>query len=380
MNIQEYIDEQKKYYEAILSFLSNEEELNIDDELHQFLYDQFNSKEKERMRSILKLISKISKNHHRYPTFFNKIEQILDKFSSEIKQTFSNSEIFQIFKSNKRILYFLFNEKIITPDESLFQCINQNENLSIQFYAYFYSEFKNFFDEKLKETIESELKKFEINKDTLEFFDEKRKEGENDDYLCQMIRDDSVESFISHVNRKVISLQNSKIKPSLFETNSLLLKNDPFLFEYAAFYGSIQIVQYFIHSNVNFDESLWIYAIHSKNAELVHLLEKVLPPKNPQIILEEAIKCHHNDIADYMINNMLNEENEIFSIGRNFSKNIYLYGFKYINYNYFPKDLNHKFIFFYLCQYDYLTLVQLFVKYKNIDIKDTIIFKLLLYK
>ena len=41
--------------------------------------------------------------------------------------------------------------------------------------------------------------------------------GENDDQLYEMIRQDSVEEFITYVNRTNLSLQYTLIDPSIFE-------------------------------------------------------------------------------------------------------------------------------------------------------------------
>lgn len=190
-----------------------------------------------------------------------------------------------------------------------------------------------------------------------------------------MIRQDSVESFISYINLNKISLYKTKIKPSLFETNSFLIEKEPSLIEYAAFFGSIQIVQYLIFNKVELNESLWIYTIHSKNAELIHLLEKNFID-NSKILyncIQEAIKCHHNNIANYIIESFLNEDKKINDSQNNFNTNVYAFGLKYFNYNYFPVDLDHKFTFFYFCQFDYLTLVKLYVKYKNVNLQEKII-------
>lgn len=86
-------------------------------------------------------------------------------------------------------------------------------------------------------------------------FNQKRKIGENDSYLCQIIRQDSIEDFISHVNRLNMSL-HIKIKRSAFETNTFLIMNDPTLIEYATFFGSIQILQYLRMNNVELTPSL----------------------------------------------------------------------------------------------------------------------------
>ena len=97
--------------------------------------------------------------------------------------------------------------------------------------------------------------------------------------------------------------------PSIFETNYLLLKNKKTtLIEYSAFFGAIQIFRYLIQNKVELTPSLWLYAIHSQNAEIIHLLEsnEIEPPENKSMknkyeaIFIESIKCHHNSIADYI--------------------------------------------------------------------------------
>ena len=53
----------------------------------------------------------------------------------------------------------------------------------------------------------------------------------------------------------------SKIKESFFETNPYLLENkeNMTLIEYAAFFGSIQIIQFLNLSSVPLKTSLWMY-------------------------------------------------------------------------------------------------------------------------
>ena len=100
--------------------------------------------------------------------------------------------------------------------------------------------------------------------------------------ICSLIRQDSVVDFITHVNRYNIS-PLSRISPSIFETNPFLIDNtNTSLIEYSAFFGSIQIFRYLLMNNAELTPSLWLYAIHSKNAELIHLLEsnEVPPPKS----------------------------------------------------------------------------------------------------
>lgn len=73
------------------------------------------------------------------------------------------------------------------------------------------------------------------NKEIGEDFNEKRKEGENDNSLCELIPKDEVKDFGVYVSRKNISF-DSNTDLSIFETNPFLLKkNNIKLIEYAAF-------------------------------------------------------------------------------------------------------------------------------------------------
>ena len=58
-------------------------------------------------------------------------------------------------------------------------------------------------------------------------------------------------------------------------------------------------------NGVKIDETLWQYAVHSNNPELIHILEYnqveySLKYYNP---LNESIKCFHNDFAHYFLDN-----------------------------------------------------------------------------
>lgn len=46
------------------------------------------------------------------------------------------------------------------------------------------------------------------------------------------------------------------------------------MIKYAAFFGSIQIIQYLIFNRVQLKSSIWFYTILSNDAELIHLLEQ----------------------------------------------------------------------------------------------------------
>ena len=237
---------------------------------------------------------------------------------------------------------------------------------------FFYTEIKPFISENKKNEIEKEL--LEYGPNIFSNFDEKRKNGENDSYICTLIRNDSVKDFISHINKLNISL-SSILLPSLFETNSFLIKNkETSLIEYSAFFGSIQIFQYLRLSNVELKPSLWLYAIHSKNAELIHLLEEnnVEPPnKNFEKCLEESIKCHHNDIANYIIDNLIKEVDKNYNMEKKYNQNIVSYSFHYYNFAYI---IYNKFVFHYACQYNYINLVKLLVNIEKVDLNAKVVY------
>ena len=141
---------------------------------------------------------------------------------------------------------------------------------------------------------------------SIENFEEKRQIGENDSQICVLIRHDSVNQFKKYVNINNIYL-SSQIKQSIFETNPFLYDKTPTLIEYAAFFGSIQIIKFLIDNNVELTPSLWIYAIHSQNLELIHLLEENhIKPDDASFeeCMKESVKCHHNDFNAYIQENL----------------------------------------------------------------------------
>ena len=209
-----------------------------------------------------------------------------------------------------------------------------------------------------------------------EIFESLRKKGENDSYTCDLIRQDSIKEFITYVNKTNLSLQHTRIKSSIFETNSYLISKNPTLIEYAAFYGSIQIFQYLQMNNVELNPILWEYAIHGNNAFIINLLEEnhVYPPThNYESCLKESIKCHHNDIAKYIIDNLMDEKSMLNNIIFDFNYNLYSYSFEYMNYNFFPENQESKCTFHYLCKFGYTELVKLYLQYGNIDINSRIV-------
>ncbi|KAK8897408.1 hypothetical protein M9Y10_015354 [Tritrichomonas musculus] len=376
---QKYLDMMKNIQENILLFL--EEEANSEENF-RILEDLFEStKIKENqyeLLSFLHLISKISKNCHRYQNFFNKIEQILQIFNEDIKKYFSNSEIFNIFKRNKRILLFLIEQKIIVIDKFCVRKITKTvKYIKAKYPQYFQPEIQPFINEEWFPKYDPITKKNgwveEIKRELPENFYENRKKGENDDELCELIRNDMINEFVVYITRHAISI-NSTIQPSIYETNPFLIKMQtnqehrpnknqkvgPSLIEYAMFFGAIQIYDHLRIEHVKLTPSLWIFAIHGKNADMIHSLEEnhVSLDETYKPIFYESLKCHHNDFAKYFLNNFMREE-EANSHGT-FVKSI-----KYYNFSFLKNDLINEFTFIYLCKYDYCAIVQILLENKD---------------
>ena len=96
-----------------------------------------------------------------------------------------------------------------------------------------YPKIKEFLLEKKQKQIENEI--IHRYKEDISTFEEKCKIGENDSYICSLIRSDSIKEFVIYVNKTNLSF-SSKIKPSIFETNSFLIDKEPTLIEYAFYF------------------------------------------------------------------------------------------------------------------------------------------------
>ena len=113
----EYFEKMKTIQNYILMYLEDNDERQNFDDLIQYL--QQSRLDIHELKSTLYLISKTSENHYRNPHFFEKTQKLINLFKKEIKQAFSNIEIFNIFKENKQILLYLFDEDLITFDSNI---------------------------------------------------------------------------------------------------------------------------------------------------------------------------------------------------------------------------------------------------------------------
>ena len=370
MNGQQYLNIMKKLQQTFMDILNNESDSQDYSPIKEIINESILNN-RYSMMSILKLILKISNNYYRSLNFFQKVEKILLYLKDQIQQFFSNEELFDIFKSNKRILLFLIDESLLTFDSSIYEKLREEKFWQKFYIKYFLNECKQFISEPLFDEIKNELG------DNLKDFEKNRKNGENHNYICFLIRNDSIKEFIIYANKTNLQL-NSQIPRSIFETNSFLLKNNPTLIEYSAFYGSIEIFQYLRLNNAEYDEKLWIYSIHGKNPEIIHILEESeVPFESYEALFGFSVKFFSDEIALYFRNNFFKEELCDVCI---------LYPIKFHNYNlmlddlYNYEDIENNFLdefksfnFFCLCKYDYAFFVDIILHQNTKNINQEII-------
>ena len=126
-------------------------------------------------------------------------------------------------------------------------------------------------------------------------------------------------------------------------------------------------------NEVKLTSSLWKYAIHGNNPEIIQILNdnNIKPEEDFIQILQESIKCHHNDITNYILENFLPKNIEINE--NNFINNQYSFAFHYHNYEFIQNFKNYQFIFYYACLYDYFSIVKLLIESKSIDLNQKIV-------
>ena len=392
MGIRTQLEELKNLQTLVLEYIDKDDLNNIEEYFENLINFTNNNKistKASKLKLLLYLLVNIANNHHRSNNFFEKIERILNEYKNNITQFFSNSQKFKIFKSNKRLLLFLFKEKILTLDQSIFEIFTDKDHQKMKYPEYFAPEIKPFINEENEHSFSD----IEIFQDQPDDFEEKRLKGENDDLICELIRKDSKDEFINFVTRESFPL-NYKIDESIYETNSFLIKKNPRLIEYAAFFGSFQIFEYLFLNNFEIKPSLWLYSVYGNNSKIINYLEKNLINENKKKKKEEeeeeneeeeeiesfpfketvleSIKCHHIEITEYILNKYQSEKTKkpMTYFKYTFEKYFVSDSFKYFNCHFYPEDITNNDILFYLCLYDYTPIVKAFFTTRKIDIDN----------
>lgn len=367
MEIQRYIDKLKNFQGLLIDFIDSSENAEEENKILANIFKDFNLlNNKEDMLEICGILSAIAKYHHRSSYFHDKIQNIILYLKKYLISNFTNFDIYFIFKDNKLILLILLTNQIIQIDEQIFNHIIKSRN-GLDYQLFFYPEIKPFCDEKTLKSIENDLLKIDSN--IFVDFNKKRKTGENDSTICNLIRNDSVKDFIIFVSQRNLSA-STIINPSIFETHSFLLKyRYPKFIEYAAFFGASQIFKYLAISNGNLIPSLWLYAVHSNNPEIINLLkENYVTPKDETFCkcFKESIKCHHIEVAKYIEENLLKCDNQN---AQEIAVKNCLHFYNYMN---FPTIQISKY-FYICCKYNHLKFVKFLSNESDVNINEKIV-------
>ncbi|KAK8840561.1 hypothetical protein M9Y10_030770 [Tritrichomonas musculus] len=90
---------------------------------------------------------------------------------------------------------------------------NRGAYLYIGYHQYFYPEISSFFEK-------DKYYSFNSN-DSEDIYKEKRQNGESDNYICELIRKDSIDEFITFVNKTNLDITQGfrYMDLSIYETN-----------------------------------------------------------------------------------------------------------------------------------------------------------------
>ena len=145
-----YLNEMQTFQDNFLhKYLENND---YHEELTDFWIRFINIKNNRyKLKCALHIIAKISDNHFRSVNFWQKIENFILSVKENIINFFSEEEIFSVFMSNKKILLFLFQQKIIKPQYYmlLIFCFKKYKNKNM--IHYLSNEFNNSYPKLLND-------------------------------------------------------------------------------------------------------------------------------------------------------------------------------------------------------------------------------------
>ena len=108
---QHKIPEKQEMQQILLNYIDDEDNI---EEYYQnlcfYIKEKHFVEDKSELKIFLNLLTRNSNYHFRKSDFFNKIVKIILDFKEDILEQMTNSVIFNIYQSNKRILLFLFEK------------------------------------------------------------------------------------------------------------------------------------------------------------------------------------------------------------------------------------------------------------------------------
>lgn len=370
MSVKEVYDKMVCIQAKILCFIDesdNNEENFIN--LQQLFEDYKIYDNKLDMIQIFHLFTNIANYHQRVPLFYNKILKVIKLFENAIKNYFTFTEIFNIFKGNKRIILFLIESELLLLDINMIEKMVSYPYNCMEYPSYFAPEIKSIINNDFRERHKYSDVLDKIDKRIPNYFYTKRREGVNDLELYQLIRKDDVKDFDDYVKLYKIDL-NSLVKKSIYETNKFLInqqlksecKYDTCNFNliaYAAAVGSNKIFKHLMDNGVELHSSLWEFVISGNNLTVIKILEE--NKINYYLIsITDSIKCHHNDIVKYLQPNVYNT--------------FFLYDtLKFHNYMLINVDNLNNTSFYYLYKFDHPSFAKIILHNNDLNINQNVI-------
>ena len=353
MEVRHYLGKMNEIQNTFLKYIDDENDSQEEiQKLIKILKDFQVLSNKHMLTSTIHFIASIIDYHYRTNSFFKKIFQIILFLKDEIKKNYSNFEIFNFFKNNKKVLLFLSQEKILIFDQFIISKMYEEEYEHSLTLEYLYPEIKDL------------IKNDKIISNAIpENIEELRKEEYSDCQVLQYIQNDQLDEFINFVNRNDFELDGKINKSQLFETNLFIMDHiiyspdytfdntGPKPIEYAAFFGSLNIFKYLVSQKCSLEPKLWLYAIHGRQPEIIHFLEsnKIQPiDTSYKECLSFSIDCHHNELTQYILSNYIENEDKSFI----FTISLESYNFELIHHEMVNSDF-----FYELCENDYFILV-----------------------
>lgn len=355
--IQNYVDSMKIVYTYLINFVEKAEyDENDNKKLIQIVKEQKIKENPEKLQETFLIILQISKNHFKTSFFYERIEKIILVFRDVLKKNFTNIGIFNIFAKSKYVLLILIKQKLLIVDQQIASIITSNAYMNQNYHIYFYPEIKQFIDESLKKEIEESINKSD--------FKQKRQNGLNTDPLCDIIRLDLIETCVTVIESQA-SMLNLPVNSSEFEKCIYLSDHRTTYIEYAALYGSIKIINYYLNRIRSIDVTLWFHAIYGNKFDIIHLLEQ-RTSNHPEMLYlncyKQSVKCHHNEMAKYFLSKI------------NIGINDFPFEIKYHNYAFISKNTDFASLLVDLCKHCYTVIVNILLNSSNKAIKEKIIF------
>lgn len=110
----------------------------------------------------------------------------------------------------------------------------------------------------------------------------------------------------------------------------------------------------------------WKTSVHGNNQEVFAIYEKLNNETNNQNeVLQESIKCHHNKLANFFIDKYFQN--------KSINELILECSLKSHNYEFFPNIINDE-TFYFMCKYNYISIVKILLDLKIPNINKEIIY------